>query len=40
MPFEFEKLEKAVKLSVEKYCGVYASYQEAIHMSYEIRILS
>jgi putative redox protein len=37
---EYEKLEKAVKLSIDKYCGVYASYKDSIKMSYEIIILS
>jgi putative redox protein len=35
----FEKLEKAVNLSVEKYCGVNANYKDAIKMAYEIKIL-
>lgn len=34
-----EKVEKAVALSEEKYCGVNASYKEVIRMSSEIRIL-
>lgn len=33
------KLEKAVKLSEEKYCGVSAVYNKAIEMSTEIRIV-
>ena len=33
-----EKLEKAVKLSYEKYCGVIALYKKAILVAYEIRI--
>jgi Predicted redox protein, regulator of disulfide bond formation len=36
---EYEKLEKAVKLSVEKYCGVNANYKDAMKMDYEIRVL-
>jgi len=32
------KLEKAIKLSEEKYCGVSAVYRQAIGMSHEIRI--
>lgn len=36
---EFEKLEKAVKLSVEKYCGVNANYRDAMKIDYEIKIL-
>lgn len=35
-----DKLEKAVKLSQEKYCGVSASYRLAMDLSYEIRIVS
>ena len=31
-----EKLEKAVALSTERYCGVFAVYQKAIEMSTEI----
>lgn len=34
-----EKLEKAVKLSEEKYCGVSAVYRDAVKMSTEIQIL-
>ncbi len=33
-----EKLEKAVKLSEEKYCGVSAVYKKAIDMETEIRV--
>lgn len=36
---EYEKLEKAVNLSVEKYCGVNANYRDAMKMIYEIKIL-
>jgi len=35
-----EKLEKAVTLSYEKYCGVMAMYKKAIPISWEIRIRS
>ncbi|HNZ61581.1 MAG TPA: OsmC family protein [Paludibacteraceae bacterium] len=35
-----EKLEKAVTLSYEKYCGVMAMYKKAIPISWEIRIKS
>jgi len=35
----FEKLEKAVKLSEEKYCGVTAVYRKAMEMEVEIRIV-
>lgn len=34
-----DKLEKAVRLSEEKYCGVSAVYRQAIAMSHEIRIV-
>lgn len=34
-----EKLEKAVKLSEEKYCGVTAVYRKAMEMETEIRIV-
>lgn len=33
-----DKLEKAVKLSEEKYCGVTAVYKKAIEMESEIRV--
>lgn len=33
-----DKLEKAVNLSFEKYCGVIAMYKKAVPVSYEIRI--
>ncbi|MFC2105003.1 OsmC family protein, partial [Bacteroidota bacterium] len=33
-----EKLEKAVNLSDERYCGVSAVYKKAIKMSHEIEI--
>lgn len=36
---DYEKIEKAVKLSQDKYCGVKASFEGAIKMSYEIVIL-
>jgi putative redox protein len=36
---ELAKLEKAVNLSVEKYCGVNANYRDAMKMDYEIKIL-
>jgi len=35
-----EKLEKAVTLSYEKYCGVMAMYKKSIPISWEIRIKS
>ena len=34
-----EKLEKAVKLSEEKYCGVTAVYKKAMEMKTEIRVV-
>ena len=34
-----KKVEKAVDLSKEKYCGVSASFKEAMELEYEIRIL-
>ena len=36
---EFDKLEKAVKLSIDRYCGVNANYRDAMTMDYEIKIL-
>ena len=33
------KLEKAVKLSEEKYCGVSAVYKEVVEMSTEVRVV-
>ncbi|TFH27947.1 MAG: OsmC family peroxiredoxin [Bacteroidia bacterium] len=35
-----DKIEKAVTLSEEKYCGVSAVYREAMELSSEIRLLS
>lgn len=34
-----DKLEKAISLSQEKYCGVSASYKKAMNITYEIKIL-
>lgn len=34
-----DKLEKAVNLSEERYCGVSASYKKAMNISTEIRIV-
>jgi putative redox protein len=34
-----EKLQKAVKLSEEKYCGVSAVYREAMDLRSEIRVI-
>ena len=33
------KIEKAVKLSQERYCGVSALFEKALKLSYEIKIL-
>ncbi|MDZ4756849.1 MAG: OsmC family protein [Bacteroidota bacterium] len=38
-PENFEKMERAVKLSLEKYCGVYAMLVKAADISYEIKIV-
>ena len=35
-----DKVEKAVSLSEEKYCGVNAVYREAMELSSEIRLIS
>jgi putative redox protein len=34
-----EKLEKAIKLSQERYCGVSATYRKAMDITYEIKIV-
>jgi putative redox protein len=34
-----DKIERAVELSREKYCGVSAMYKKAFDLSYEIKIL-
>jgi putative redox protein len=34
-----DKLEKAVNLSQEKYCGVSHAYKKAMPVTYEIRVL-
>jgi putative redox protein len=36
----FEKVEKAVNLSIEKYCGVYSTLVNSVKMSHEIKILN
>lgn len=36
---EIEKLQKAIELSQEKYCGVSAMYKKAMDVSYEIVII-
>jgi putative redox protein len=38
-PLPFDKLEKAVNLSQERYCGVSALFEKALELSYEIKIL-
>lgn len=35
-----DKLERAVELSREKYCGVSAMYKKAFEMTYEIKVIS
>ena len=35
----FESLEKAVKLSIDKYCGVNANFRDSMKLDYEIVIL-
>jgi putative redox protein len=35
---EFEKLKKAVDLSMERYCGVSAVYRKALELDFEIVI--
>jgi len=35
---DVEKVEKAVALSEEKYCGVWATLRPGVKMSYEIRL--
>lgn len=36
---DFEKIEKAVKLSEEKYCGVWATLKPGVKIDYEIEII-
>jgi putative redox protein len=36
---EMEKLQKAVTLSQDQYCGVSAAYRKAMKITYEINIL-
>ena len=38
-PDDLEKMERAVKISLEKYCGVYAMLVKAADISYEIEIV-
>jgi putative redox protein len=37
---QLEKLQKAVELSEERYCGVSASYKKAMEITSEIRIIN
>jgi putative redox protein len=39
MDLPLEKLQKAVDLSEEKYCGVRAVYKKALELTSEIRII-
>jgi putative redox protein len=34
-----EKLEKAINLSLERYCGVHATLQKALSITHELRIV-
>jgi putative redox protein len=34
-----DKLEKAINLSEERYCGVWATYRKAMEITYEIKIV-
>jgi putative redox protein len=34
-----DKLEKAINLSEERYCGVWATYRKAMNITYEIKIV-
>ncbi len=36
---DLSKVEKAVQLSMDKYCGVSAIYRKALELTYEIKIL-
>lgn len=36
---DLKKVEKAVTMSKDKYCGVSYSYKKAMEMEYEIKIL-
>jgi len=38
-PDDLEKMERAVKISLEKYCGVYAMLVKAADISYVIEIV-
>ena len=37
---EYDKLKKAIELSMEKYCGVSAVYKKALTLDYEIIVKS
>jgi len=34
-----DKLERAIQLSLEKYCGISATYKNALHLTHEIKLL-
>ena len=36
---DYEKVERAVNLSIDKYCGVNANFKDSMRMEYEIKIL-
>ena len=36
---DMEKLDKAVKLSQDQYCGVSAAYRKGMEITYEIKIM-
>jgi putative redox protein len=36
---DYDKMERAVKLSIEKYCGVYAMLVKSCNISYEINLV-
>jgi len=36
---DYEKVERAVNLSIDKYCGVNANFKDSMKMEYEIKIL-
>ena len=34
-----DKLEKAINLSLDRYCGVHASYRKAMEITYDLELL-
>ncbi len=36
---DIEKIQKAIKLSQERYCGVSATLSKSVNITYEIKIL-